>query len=183
MVSSLAMRDNILRNDIPHIPILIEDILEYVSLPDFDENYVKTIQTMGEFIPMNERTGTIATLTPEIEAMFSVDLRKLFAEDLYVKDACGAYSPIWENNSVFKIFGTLQKEESGVTLEATCLIPVEDIPGSWKLMLICSKMARRKYIQYCRTSRQDEILRTEWDRMKVQNKRLINGNPTLHLQK
>lgn len=167
VASSLAMRDNILTSDIPHIPILIEDILEYVSLPGYEENYVKTIQTMGEFIPQRERTAVIATLTPGIEARFPVDLQKLPVEDLYMKDAYGAYTPVWESTSVFKIFGVLRKEQSGVTLEATCLLPVQDIPGSWKLMFICSKMARRKYMQYCRTARQEEILRTEWDRMKL----------------
>lgn len=48
---------------------------------------------------------------------------------------------------MFKVYGTLNTEESGYILETTHLIPVHDIIGTWNIMTLLITTARSQYRQ------------------------------------
>lgn len=49
--------------------------------------------------------------------------------------------------SIFKIYGTLKKEGLENVLEASHLVPVQDVVGTWNLMASLSIIARSEYRQ------------------------------------
>ncbi|XP_076174477.1 uncharacterized protein LOC143150234 isoform X2 [Ptiloglossa arizonensis] len=124
---SLGVRNNLLYNDIPYIPMLVEDISTHISFEDHQENGVRTIQTLGELVPKTEAYATLLSLTPGINSEFSVSFKYLSIQDIYVKNSNKTYCAVWEKYTVFKVYGTLNTEESGYILETTHLIPVHDI--------------------------------------------------------
>jgi hypothetical protein len=93
----LAVRGNLLWSEIPYIPILIEDIPRYVSLPDFEKNYIKNIQTIGEILPGEARIVKLQSISSISETKITVDLEKLSIKTVYFKDAKGRHIPIWVN--------------------------------------------------------------------------------------
>jgi len=96
----LAVRGNLLWSEIPHIPILIEDIPRYVSLPDFEKNYIKSIQTIGEILPGEARIVKLQSISSISEANITVDLEKLSIKTIYFKDAKKRHLPIWVNKII-----------------------------------------------------------------------------------
>ncbi|XP_076241297.1 uncharacterized protein LOC143183578 [Calliopsis andreniformis] len=170
---SLGMRNNLLYNDIPYFPILVEDIPIYFSFEDHEENGVKTIQTLGELIPRNETFATLLSLTPGNKSEFPINFENLNIEDMYIKDTNNVYCAIWEKYIVFKVYGTLKINESGYALEVTHLVPVHDIIGTWNTMTLLITIARSEYRQYYRTKGQNDMLQLQWDKMKKEKRRLI----------
>lgn len=171
---SLGTRNNLLFNDTPYIPILVEDIRTFVSFEDHEENGVKTIQTLGELIPKSERNATLLSLTPGNNSQFPISLKNLDVNDIYIKNSNEAYCPIWENHVTFKVYGTLKKEKAEFILETTHLVPVHDVKGTWNLMTQLISIARSEYRHYYRTRGQNDMLQLQWNKMKEDKKRLVN---------
>ncbi|KAG7190739.1 hypothetical protein KM043_006811 [Ampulex compressa] len=169
---SLGNRDNLLNVDIPHVPIMLEDIPKYIALKNFEKDCIKTVQTIGEIVPKNGRNVILTALTPGIKIEFPMSLKNLRIEHIYVKNAQNAYTAIWEENNVFKVYGVLQKKEGGMVLEATCLSKVKDVMGSLETLHMLSKLARREYRQYNRTPKLDRLVESYWDKMKRKGMRL-----------
>ncbi|XP_011051540.1 PREDICTED: uncharacterized protein LOC105144367 isoform X2 [Acromyrmex echinatior] len=94
-LSCLAVRENCLQSDIPHIPILIEDIPRYASLPDYKENCIQTIQTIGEIVPITARVAHLQSISSDREARITLSLEELPVHALYFKDSKGRHLLIW----------------------------------------------------------------------------------------
>lgn len=95
----LAVRGNLLPSGIPHIPILIENIPGYVSLPDYEENCIKSVQTIGEILPGVVRVVQLQSILSE--AKVTLSLERLPVDAVYFKDAKGRRIPIWVKRSIF----------------------------------------------------------------------------------
>lgn len=92
----LAVRENRLPSDIPHIPLLIEDIPRYVSLPDYRENCIKSVQTIGEIVPGTAaRVACLQSISSNREARVTLSLEGLPVNALYFKDSKGRQLFIW----------------------------------------------------------------------------------------
>lgn len=100
---SLGTRNNLLYNDIPYIPLLVEDIYTFLSFEDHEENGVKTIQTLGEFVPKTETRATLLSLTPGNNSEFPISLKNLSLHDIYIKGPNDTYCAIW----VSGLFGSI----------------------------------------------------------------------------
>ncbi|XP_012153459.1 uncharacterized protein LOC100883718 isoform X1 [Megachile rotundata] len=171
---SLGTRNNLLSNDIPYIPMLVEDLRTFVSFEDHEQNGVKTIQTLGELIPKSERNATLLSLTPGNNSQFPISFKNLDINDIYIKNSNDAYCPIWEKYVTFKVYGILKKEKSEFILESTHLVPVHDVKGTWNLMTQLISIARSEYRYYYRTSGQNNMLQFQWNKMKENKKRLVH---------
>ncbi|XP_028047055.1 uncharacterized protein LOC105834153 [Monomorium pharaonis] len=143
----LAVRENHLPSDTPHVPILIEDILQYASLPDYTKNCIKTVQTIGEIVPGTARVACLQSITSDGEVRITLSLEKLPANALYVKDHKGRRLFIWEKFHVFKVFGMLEHREAEVVLVAHKLLKVQDIHGSLNALLLLSTVVRPMHYQ------------------------------------
>ncbi|XP_076677258.1 uncharacterized protein LOC143373681 [Andrena cerasifolii] len=171
---SLGARNNLLYNDIPYVPLLVEHIPIYLSFEDHQENGVKTIQTLGELVPKTETFATLLSLTPGINSEFPLSFENLNIRDIYIKNLNNTYCAIWEKYTVFKVYGTLKTTESGNILETTHLIPVHDVAGSLNIMTLLVTIARSECRQYYRTQGQNDMLQLQWDKMKEEKKRLVH---------
>lgn len=98
----LAIRGNLLPSKIPHIPILVEKISRYVSLPGYEENRVKTVQTIGEIIPGSARICELRSVSPDCEATVTLSLERLPVNVVYLTDQQGRRLPIWVTNFKFQ---------------------------------------------------------------------------------
>lgn len=174
---SLGTRNNLLYNDIPYVPLLVEHIPIYLSFEDHQENGVKTIQTLGELVPKTETSATLLSLTPGNNSEFPLSFENLNIQDIYIQNRNETYCAIWEKYTVFKVYGTLETTESGSILETTHLVPVRDVAGSLNTMILLVTLARSEYRQYYRTKGQFDMLQSQWDKMKEEKKRLV-GNET-----
>jgi len=94
-LSCLAVRESCLQSNIPHIPILIEDIPRYVSLPDYRENCIQTIQTIGEIVPITSRVAHLQSISSDRETRITLNLKELPVHALYFKDSKGRHLFIW----------------------------------------------------------------------------------------
>lgn len=92
---SLGTRNNLYYNDIPYIPMFVEDIPVHVSFEDYEENGVKTIQTFGELIPKNETFATLVSLTQGNNSELPVSFKNLRVQDVYIKNSNNVYCAIW----------------------------------------------------------------------------------------
>lgn len=90
----LAVRGNLLQSSIPHIPILIDDIPRYVSLPNYEENYIKRVQTIGEILSGTLRIVQLQSISDR-KAKIILSLERLPVDAVYFKDPKGRYIPIW----------------------------------------------------------------------------------------
>lgn len=90
----LAIRENLLQSGIPHIPILIEDIFRYISLPNYEENYIKSVQTIGEILPGALRIVQLQSISDH-ETKITLSLERLPVNTVYFKDGKGRYIPVW----------------------------------------------------------------------------------------
>ncbi|XP_076632206.1 uncharacterized protein LOC143347155 [Colletes latitarsis] len=171
---SVGTRNNLLYSDIPHVPILVEDIPIHFSFEDYEENSIKTIQTLGELIPKTEIYATLLSLTPGNNSEFPVSFKNLSITDLYTKNPDNTYCAIWEKYTVFKVYGSLRIEKSVIVLETSHLVPINDVSGTWKLMISLIPTARSEYRRYYRTQGQNNMLQSQWDKMKEEKKRLVN---------
>ncbi|XP_071866692.1 uncharacterized protein isoform X1 [Bombus fervidus] len=170
---SLSSRNNVIYNGTPYVPMLVENILIHISFEDYETNGIKTIQTVGKLIPKTETFATLLSVTPGNNSAFSVSLKILKVGNIYIKDSNDIYCPIWKKCSIFKIYGTLKKEGLENVLEASHLVPVQDVVGTWNVMASLSIIARSEYRHYYRTKGQSNMLQLQWDRMKKENKRVI----------
>jgi len=92
----LAVLENRLPSDIPHVPILIEDIPRYTSLPDYKKNCIKNIQTIGEILPTGvARAAYLQSISFNREAKVSLSLEELPVHALYFKNGKGKHHFIW----------------------------------------------------------------------------------------
>ena len=101
---SLASRNKLFYNDIPYVPILVENIYTYVAFEDHEKNGVKTIQTMGQLVPKTGSRATLVSLTPGNNTVFPISLKILNVDDVYIEDSNQAYFPIWVSFSFLFIF-------------------------------------------------------------------------------
>lgn len=92
---SLGTRNNILYNDIPYVPLLVEYIPIYLSFEDHQENGVKTIQTLGELVPKTETFAMLLSLTPGNNSEFPLSFENLNVRDVYIKNLNNTYCAIW----------------------------------------------------------------------------------------
>ncbi|XP_031825703.1 uncharacterized protein LOC116423993 [Nomia melanderi] len=171
---SLGMRNNLMYADIPYIPILVEDIPIYVSFKDYQENGVKTIQTLGELVPQSETRAALVSLTPGNNSKISVCLKNLSFTDIYIKDTNDVYCAVWDKHIAFKVYGVLNSEESTHVLKVKHLVPIHDVVGTQKIMTFFIRMARSEYRQYYRTQGQNTMLQLQWDKMNEQRERMVN---------
>ncbi|CAK9808024.1 hypothetical protein ANTQUA_LOCUS5431 [Anthophora quadrimaculata] len=171
---SLGTRNNLLFNDIPYVPMLVENIFTFTSFEDYEENGIKTIQTLGELVSKSETYAVLSSLTRGNNSKFPVSFRNLNVNDIYVKNSDGTYCAIWNKYKVFKIYGILNREEFGYILVASHLVPVHDVSGTWSVMSVLMAAARSEYRQYYRTKGQNNMLELQWDKMKREKKRLVN---------
>ncbi|EFN60914.1 hypothetical protein EAG_06025 [Camponotus floridanus] len=142
----LAIRENLLQSGIPHIPILIENIFRYISLPNYEENYIKSVQTIGEILPGALRIAQLQSISDR-EAKITLSLERLPVNTVYFKDGKGRYTPIWEKHRIFKVFGTLERRKNEVVLMAHKLLTVQDIGGSLNTLSLLSAAVRPMYCQ------------------------------------
>lgn len=163
---SLASRNKLFYNDIPYVPIPMENIYTYVAFKDHEKNGIKTIQTMGQLVPKTETRAILVSLTPGNNTVFPISFKILNINDIYIKDSNQAYCPIWKKHIIFKIYGTLKIEESKNILEVSHLVPIQDIDGTWDVMTTLSIIACSEYRHYYRTKGQNDMLRLQWDKMK-----------------
>lgn len=91
----LAIRENLIPTAIPHIPISIEDIHRYVSLPDYEENCIKSVQTIGEILPGSSRLARLRNISSDSDVEVTLSLEKLPVKAIYFKDKKGRHLPIW----------------------------------------------------------------------------------------
>lgn len=98
----LAVRENLLPSGIPYIPILIEDIPRYISLSNYEENYIKSVQTIGEILPGAARVVQLQSISSDCEAKVTLSLERLPVHAVYFKDNKGRYIPIWVKRLIFK---------------------------------------------------------------------------------
>ena len=101
---SLASRNKLFYNDIPYVPILVEDIYTYVAFKDHEKNGVKTIQTLGQLVPKTETRATLVSLTPGNNTVFPISFKILNINDIYIEDSNQIYCPIWVSFSFLFIF-------------------------------------------------------------------------------
>ncbi|XP_070165494.1 uncharacterized protein [Polyergus mexicanus] len=144
----LAVRENLLPSGIPHISILIEDIPRYVSLSNYEENYIKSVQTIGEILPGAARIVQLQSISSDSEANVILSLERLPVDAVYFKDGKGRQIPIWEKSRIFKVFGTLEWRENKIILIAHKLLTIQDIHGSLNILLLLSAAVRPMYCQY-----------------------------------
>lgn len=145
----LAIRENRLPSDIPHVPILIEDIPRYASLPDYRENCIKNVQTIGEIVPgATARIACLRSISSDREAGVTLSLEELPVHALYTKDSKGKHLFIWEKSRIFKVFGMLEQRNDEVVLIAHKLMKVQDIRGSLNTLSLLSTAVRPMYYQY-----------------------------------
>ncbi|XP_029664426.1 uncharacterized protein LOC115236245 [Formica exsecta] len=144
----LAVRENLLPSGIPHIPILIEDIPRYVSLSNYEENYIKSVQTIGEILPGAARIVQLQSISSDSEAKVLLSLERLPVDAVYFKDSKGRHIPIWEKSRIFKVFGTLEWRENKAVLIAYKLLTIQDIRGSLNILSLLSAAVRPMYCQY-----------------------------------
>ncbi|KAL0118068.1 hypothetical protein PUN28_009029 [Cardiocondyla obscurior] len=143
----LAVRENCLPSDIPHIPLLIEDIPRYVSLPDYKENCVKSVQTIGEIVSGTARKAFLRSISSDHEARVTLNLEELPTDSLYLKDDKERHLFIWEKFSILKIFGMLEQRENEIVLVAHKLIKIQDVYGSLRTLSLLSTVAHPMYYQ------------------------------------
>lgn len=98
----LAVRGNRLPSNIPHIPLLIEDIPRYASLPDYKGSCIKSVQTIGEIVPGTARVACLQSISSDREARVTLSLKVLPVNDLYFKDSRGRRLFIWVNRLAFR---------------------------------------------------------------------------------
>lgn len=98
----LAVRGNRLPSNIPHIPLLIEDIPRYASLPDYQKNCIKSVQTIGEIVPGTARVACLQSISSDREARVTLSLKELPVNALYFKDSKGRQLFIWVNRLAFR---------------------------------------------------------------------------------
>ncbi|KYN16629.1 hypothetical protein ALC57_11138 [Trachymyrmex cornetzi] len=146
-LSCLAVRENFLQSDIPYIPILIEDIPRYASLPDYRENCIQTIQTIGEIVPITARVAHLRSISSDRETRITLSLEELPVHALYFKDSKGRHLFIWEKFNIFKIFGMLKQKNNKVILIAHKLIKVQDIRSSLNTLSLLSSAVRPMHYQ------------------------------------
>ncbi|XP_076276462.1 uncharacterized protein LOC143207183 [Lasioglossum baleicum] len=170
---SLGRRNSLLRYDIPYIPILVEDISIHCSSEDYQENGVKTIQTLGELVPKTETSATLISLTLGNNSEIPIYFNNLSISDIYMKDSNSSRYAIWKKYTVFKVYGSLTLMGSEHVLETINLVPVHDIVGTWNTMSLLSATARSKNHRYSRTEAQNKMLRSQWKKMKLEKKRLV----------
>ncbi|XP_029164711.1 uncharacterized protein LOC114935923 [Nylanderia fulva] len=144
----LAVRENLLPSGVPHIPVLVEDIPGFSSLSDYKENFVKSVQTIGEILPGEGRIVQLQSISSDREAKVTLSLERLPVNAVYFKDGKGRYVPIWEKCRVFKVFGTLEWREDKVVLMAHKLLRIQDIRGSLNTLSLLSAVVRPMYYQY-----------------------------------
>lgn len=92
---SLAVRKNLLPSSIPYIPILIEDIPQYVSLSDYKENGIRTVQTIGEILPGTIRLSRLRSLSSNSDVEITLNLTELPINTVYFEDSKGRRLHIW----------------------------------------------------------------------------------------
>ncbi|EFN77935.1 hypothetical protein EAI_00977 [Harpegnathos saltator] len=143
----LAIRENLLPSPIPHIPILIEDIHRYVTLPDYEENCIKYVQTIGEILPGSARLARLRSISTNSNAEVTLRLENIPVETIYIKDEKGRRLHIWEKFHIFKIFGKLEQKENETVLIAHKLLKVEDVPDSLNMLSLLSAVVRPMYYQ------------------------------------
>ncbi|XP_054007496.1 uncharacterized protein LOC128891759 [Hylaeus anthracinus] len=171
---SLGMRNNVLHTTIPYVPMLVENIPIHLSFEDHEENGIKTIQTMGELVPKTEAYATLLSLTPGNKSEFPISFKHLHINDLYIQNPDNTRCAIWDKHTVFKVYGKLETAESETVLEVTHLVPVRDIIGTLNTMTALATIARSECRWYYRTEGQNNMLQSQWDKMKEQKKRLVN---------
>lgn len=91
----LAVRENLLPSGVPHIPVSIEDLPGFVSLSDYRENFIKSVQTIGEILPGEGRVVQLQSISSDREAGVILDLGRLSVDAVYFKDGRGRFIPIW----------------------------------------------------------------------------------------
>ncbi|XP_011883050.1 PREDICTED: uncharacterized protein LOC105570459 isoform X2 [Vollenhovia emeryi] len=141
----LAVRENILPSGVPHIPLLVEDIPRYTSLPDYRENCVKSVQTIGEIVPGAGRVASLQSVSAGREARITLSLETLPPHAVYLQDEEGKWQYIWEKCHIFKVFGTLEQRENEVVLVAHKLLKVQDVRGSLETLALLSTAVRPMY--------------------------------------
>ncbi|XP_076376730.1 uncharacterized protein LOC143259210 isoform X2 [Megalopta genalis] len=169
---SLGMRNSIMYDDIPYVPMLVEHINIHCSCEDFEENGIKTIQTVGTLIPKSERSAHLRAMTTGNKSEFPVFFNNLSEEELYYKDD-NSYRAIWDKFVVFKVYGTLILIGTKRVLESTHLIPVQDIAGTCNIFTLLTIAACTEYRYYYRTQGQYQMFEAQWNEMKWQEKRLL----------
>ncbi|XP_076650629.1 uncharacterized protein LOC143357871 [Halictus rubicundus] len=170
---SLGMRNNLLYNDIPYIPMLVEGISIHCSFDDHQENGIKRVQTLGELVPKTEKSATLLSLTPGNNSKISIYFNNLSLRDIYIKNSNNVHYAVWEKYTVFKVYGILTLMGSEHVLETTHLVPIHDIVGTWNIMTLLIATARSEYRQYYRTEGQNNMLQSQWEKMKREKKRFV----------
>ncbi|XP_067212992.1 uncharacterized protein [Linepithema humile] len=143
----LAVRENLLPSDTPYIPILIEDILQYASQSDYEQNCIKNVLTIGEILPGAARIVQLQSVSPNCELKVTLSLEKLPVHAIYLKDEKKRHLPIWEKFRTFKVYGTLERRENKVILIAEKLLQVQDIRGSLNVLSLLSTAVRPMHYQ------------------------------------
>lgn len=82
---------------LPHIPIFIKDISTYIRLNDYENNRIKTIQTIGRII---RKDNVVLIMDLKKEVLFPICLNSLSISEVFVKTPHYKYA-IWVINEKY----------------------------------------------------------------------------------
>lgn len=94
----LSTLTNFLNIPFPYIPLFIEDISTYIKLNDYENNRIKTIQTIGRII-RKDNIDMIVDLKKEV--LFPICLKPLHKTDIFFKTPRNNKNNIWVINDKY----------------------------------------------------------------------------------
>lgn len=93
----LSTLSNFINMRFPHIPLFIEDISTYIRLKDYENNRIKTIQTIGRII---RKDDVFLIIDLKKKVLFPICLNSLSISEVFVKTPHYKYA-IWVINEKY----------------------------------------------------------------------------------
>ncbi|KAL2745648.1 hypothetical protein V1477_006039 [Vespula maculifrons] len=158
----LSTLTNFLNIPFPYIPLFIEDISTYIKLNDYENNRIKTIQTIGRII-RKDNIDMIVDLKKEV--LFPICLKPLHKTDIFFKTPRNNKNNIWEYNAV-RVYGTLIRKEFQIVLGISAIFEVTDINNCQNIFRILGLLARTEYRQIPTSKEVNKLFKEQWEEQK-----------------
>ncbi|XP_043478669.1 uncharacterized protein LOC122509008 isoform X1 [Leptopilina heterotoma] len=139
---NLSMKENTLYGIPPYMPILIENIPDYVQLKDFEFDRVKEVQTVGIVYGNGWQEALIHNCTKDNH----ISIKLTFACCRHESLQKSGYMP--GKKIPCKLFGRLINYEGKPLLEVHHFCKTNDMEGSLKTITMLSELVRQKYHYY-----------------------------------
>ncbi|XP_033215576.1 uncharacterized protein LOC117171980 isoform X2 [Belonocnema kinseyi] len=148
-MKSLSTKKNIFYGGTPYMPILMENILNYIELEDFEFERIKEIQTVGFVYGVGWEAATL--FNNNLNNQASIKLTFECCKYEYLSET--GYQP--DLKIPCKVYGRLINFEGKPLIEVHRLSKINDPEGSLKTITMLSKIVRQKYHYYvCSTDPQ-----------------------------